>query len=127
MKVDYWVFYPGSTDPTGQGTKDFPDDGTDPMSEFTNYPVCLDVWLDHAAGNFEHVNVWYRDQYLDMLVGDMSAFDGSPLNKVATEIYWNNMLRHDPKCKNMTHKDAWDAGWPRIHGPAIIFLKKVWF
>jgi len=69
--------------------------------------------------NFDHIRVWHNDQYLDMFVDDSGMIDTLPVNPVATEIYHANILRQNPKADT--------SDWPKIHGPAILFHRQVWF
>jgi hypothetical protein len=72
------------------------------------------------AEEYEHVNVFWTGQYLDMFVDEMSALKGLPRNDKATKIYLNNMRTHDPE--NPALIDP-----PAIYGPAVLFDAKVWF
>lgn len=68
----------------------------------------------------EHVRVWHEGQYMSMFVDDMGALKRLPVNLAATQIYWANMREHDPE--NFDELTA-----PRIHGPAVLFHRNVWF
>jgi hypothetical protein len=68
---------------------------------------------------FEHVRVWFKNAYTDMFVDDMGAMTNLPTNEVATRIYHANMLRQ--------HPNADTSDWPKIHGPAVLFHRQVWF
>jgi hypothetical protein len=67
----------------------------------------------------EHVVVWFKDDYTDMFVDDSGSIHGLPVNEVATRIYHANMRRQNP--------NADTSDWPKIHGPAILFHRPVWF
>lgn len=68
---------------------------------------------------FEHVRVWHMGAYTSMFVDDMSALKKLPVNEAATLIYHANMKRENP--------DADTNDWPKIHGPAVLFSRNVWF
>jgi hypothetical protein len=72
--------------------------------------------LDGAE--LERVNVFWNGEYLDMFVDETGLLKGLPVNEVATRIYHNNMRIHNP---------LFDGPWPPICGPAVLFLRKVWF
>lgn len=68
----------------------------------------------------EHVRVWHDNQYCSMFVDDMGALKRLPVNEAATLIYHANMFEHEPESF-----DAVNA--PKIHGPAVLFYRNVWF
>jgi hypothetical protein len=86
--------------------------------EFTSLRGLIKAKLDHAE--FEHVTVFWNDEYRDMFVDDTGVLKGLPINARATAIYWNNTRIHMP--------DDYDPEtMAMIHGPAVLFDKKVWF
>ena len=82
--------------------------------------------LDGAQ--LEHVRVWLTPDYkpnqagayTDMFVDDMGLLKGLPINSLATKIYRANILTHDPKL-------AATMELPFIHGPAVLFSRRVWY
>lgn len=69
--------------------------------------------------DFERVNVFHEGKYTDMFVDDSGMLDGLPINEVATAIYRNNVLTHEPGTR------AEDL--PEIRGNAVLFSRKVWY
>jgi hypothetical protein len=69
----------------------------------------------------ERVNVWLRDERRDsdMFVDEIGAKKKLPVNEAATMIYWANTMEHQAKQP--------DASWPKVHGNAVLFLRRVWF
>jgi hypothetical protein len=57
--------------------------------------------------------------YTDMFVGEFSADGSWPQNPIATTHYRRNWITHNPQAK------AEDL--PAIYGPAVLFLRRVWF
>jgi hypothetical protein len=74
--------------------------------------------LDPIIGRFEHVAVLHEGGRRDMFVNEMSAFD-MPRNEAATRIYRNNTLTRSPETD--------PESIPAIHGPAVLFGRRVWF
>lgn len=73
--------------------------------------------LDHQF--FEHVSVLHNGQRLDMFVDEMGAMKPLPRNEVATTIYRTaSRVRYPSKPAEM---------FPAIYGPAVLFLRRVWF
>ena len=64
----------------------------------------------------EHVSVLWQGKRADMFVGDESALDDLPVNRLATEIYH---AAGKQRGANM-------AGAPVIYGPAVVFDQIVW-
>lgn len=73
----------------------------------------------------EHVRVWHEGQYVSMFVDDSGSVKRLPVNQAATEIYWANMMENDPSSPK-TLEECKAAGWPAIHGTAILFNRNVW-
>lgn len=69
--------------------------------------------------NLERVNVLHEGQYTDMFVDDSGMLHNLPVNEDATAIYRNNVLTHEP--------DTRAEDLDQIHGPAVLFSRKVWF
>lgn len=68
---------------------------------------------------FEHVTVFWNGEYTDMFVGETSALRGLPVNEMASKIYNNNLVVHDPSNPR--------AGTGTIYGTAVLFSRRVWF
>jgi hypothetical protein len=68
--------------------------------------------------NYEHVNVFWWGRYLDMFVDEMGMLKGRDINRLATKVYHENVRVHQPDLLR---------GAESIHGPAVLFDKKVWF
>lgn len=73
----------------------------------------------------EHVNVFadfyggQKFKYLDMFVNEFGALDPQlPFNRIASDIYANNMLMHRPDIRR--------EEIPAIRGPAVLFEERVW-
>lgn len=67
---------------------------------------------------FERVRVFWNGEYTDMFVDEDGIAGGLPVNPVATMIYRNNVAVHDPMKL---------LGAPSIHGPAVLFSRRVYF
>jgi hypothetical protein len=72
------------------------------------------------ASDYEHVLVFWWNRYTDMFVDETGVLKGLPVNERATEIYLNNLRVHAPGSDALILP-------PSIHGPAVLFDKKVWF
>lgn len=72
----------------------------------------------------EHVNVFvdfyggYRHRYLDMFVNEEGAIVHMPVNVMASAMYANNWMTHEPNARR--------EEIPMIYGPAVLFEEKVW-
>lgn len=68
----------------------------------------------------EHVRVWFNGAYCSMFVDDSGQLKNLPVNEAATLIYEANLREHDP---------ALLASLPptKIHGPAVLFHRNVWY
>jgi hypothetical protein len=80
--------------------------------------------LLEGAENMEHVSVLFDGWPADMFVDEEGAVPTRsrgplPVNRAATEIYHAASLRRDP--------NADTSEWPRIHGTAVLFARRVWF
>ncbi len=72
-----------------------------------------------APDGFEHVAVLYGGERRDMFVGETSALGSQPRNITATAIYRNAWLTQNPLDD--------PESLPAICGPAVIFMRRVWF
>ncbi|WP_042776361.1 hypothetical protein [Sinorhizobium fredii] len=74
----------------------------------------------------EHVNVFWRystgerAHYMDMFVNEQGMLNRLPRNELATRIYRNNVLTHDP------FRFPTPEALPWIAGPAVLFKERVW-
>lgn len=73
----------------------------------------------YSTSYMEQVRVWHEGQYVSMFVDDMGALKKLPVNEAATLIYHANMLQE--------HPGADTSDWPKIHGPAVLFSRNVWY
>jgi hypothetical protein len=106
------VYRPGNPAPETVNIGDWPDDpGFSRISAAVRPLLC--------GAHLERVRVWDRDSYLDMFVDEEGAIKKLPVNGAATAIYHANMLRGQP--------GADTSLWPRIHGVAVVFDRRVWF
>lgn len=71
------------------------------------------------GGVLEHVTVLHDGKRTDMFVDDCGLLKSLPRNEAATAIYRNNWLTQ--------HPDEEPESLPAIHGPAILFSRRVWF
>lgn len=84
-----------------------------------------DAVIKFVGDPIERVNVFYDFslgtdfRYLDMFVNETGHLTGLPLNALATAIYQNNVLVHEPE-------RAWLEKLPTIVGDAVLFEKHVW-
>jgi hypothetical protein len=78
-----------------------------------------------SAAYMERVTVWHNGEYLDMFVDDMGAIKRLPVNEAATLIYHANMIAHAEHFEHCLTPDTSD--WPKIHGVAVLFHRRVWF
>lgn len=75
---------------------------------------------------WEHVNVFYdfggngQFRYRDMFVNENGRLVGMQRNSLATVIYRNNVLTHEPSRYPSPDVLPW------IAGPAVLFREKVW-
>ena len=67
----------------------------------------------------ERVNIFWNGRYYDMFVDEHSVAKGLPVNPRATELYHNNMKVHAP--------ERLGPNPPSVYGPAVVFLRRVWF
>lgn len=72
-----------------------------------------------VGGYPDHVSVLHQGRRADMFVEECSAVSGQPRNEAATAIYRTAWLSTHPKDD--------PEGLPAIHGPAVLFTKRVWF
>lgn len=73
-----------------------------------------------APRHYEHVNILHpdkQDEYVDMFVDEVGAITGLPVNEEATRLYQRNSI---------IHQGAKAEDLPKIYGPAIVILEKVW-
>lgn len=90
--------------------------------------MALRAKVEEITGKpMEHVNVFHGFQsgtlrYLDMFVNENGHLmePPLPLNPLATAIYRNNVLLHEPGRYRVDDL-------PTIVGPAVLFEDKVWF
>lgn len=106
MRTDYTVFYPDGS--TFLGRADLPE-----IPEYTDLRPVLKNYLQDP----EHVRVFHEGEYLDMFV-DANSASLCPVNDAATAIYRHNVDVHEPNA-------VMERG--TIHGPAVLFRRKVWF
>ena len=77
-----------------------------------------------APGRFgwrgiERVRVFHNGEYLDMMVDSDWARKHLPANLLATTIYHESLRVHAPE---QLGDDP-----PKIYGPAVLFMRRVWF
>ena len=96
------------------------------MAAEPGYVAIRDVVLPllDGATDLEHVSVLFADRRADMFVDELGAIPlrergPLPVNRAATAIYHAAGLRRDPKANT--------SAWPRIHGTAIVFARRIWF
>lgn len=68
--------------------------------------------------DFERVNVLHDGKYTDMFVDAEGLIDDLPRNELATVVYRNNVLTHEPGTEA--------ESLPHIAGPVVLFARKVW-
>ena len=69
--------------------------------------------------DLEHVRVFWKGEYLDMFVDEEGIRKRLPVNILATIVYHNNMKVHAP--------ERLGDDPPEIYGPAVLFMRRVWF
>lgn len=72
-----------------------------------------------GGGFIERVAVLHDGAPMDMVVDEQGHMKGLPRNEQATAIYRAASLRRDPDLDPET--------LPWIAGPAVLFLRRVWF
>lgn len=77
----------------------------------------------YSTAYIKHVRVWHENQYVSMFVDDMGALKKLPVNEAATLIYHANMVMQARE----EGEEADTSDWPKIHGPAVLFNRNVWF
>lgn len=89
------------------------------LGEHSNYEalqalLCPLLDCDYA----EHVRVLHNGEYLDLFVDEDGLHKDLPRNELATTIYRNNVMTHEP--------DTDPESLPFIAGDAVLFDRKVW-
>ena len=72
-----------------------------------------------GGGRLEHVSVLHDGKRRDMFVDDKGRMKGLPRNDRATAIYRTNWLTQHPEVDPET--------LPFIAGPAVLFMRRVWY
>jgi hypothetical protein len=114
IKLKMTIMRPGEKDEEQEIACDVDNYGR-PLWSQQLAPVVLKLLA--PAAHYEHVNVFWNGTYLDMFVDEMGLTNGLPINPRATEVYLNNVRVHQPEL-------LIDA--TSIHGPAVLFDRKVW-
>lgn len=71
-----------------------------------------------VGGPFEHVTIYDTGEARDMFVHETGAIDGLPVNDTASRLYRAGYLA--------ANRGAKPEDLPAIHGPAILFSRRVW-
>ncbi|MEJ6847487.1 hypothetical protein V3589_14865 [Sinorhizobium fredii] len=118
--IPYLAIFPGMREAT-QCVAHLPD--------FTSprfWPRLREVVEAVVGDPCEHVNVFWAfpgdgtASYHDLFVNEMGQMRSLPRNELATRIYRNNVLTHDPL------RFPTPEALPWIAGPAVLFRDRVW-
>lgn len=116
IKTKWRLILPGGLD-----SREFGGD----LEREPSYKVLKVIMDPLLGGELEHVSVLADyasgDKYvpLDMFVHETGALDGFTRNEEATMIYRRNWLTQ--------HPEVIAEDMPAIHGPAVLFDRRVWF
>lgn len=114
IRTKFLVLEPGK--PAIEGEVDWP--------EKPSRQQMRDVVLREAPGvgtSPEHVTILGPDNETrcDMFVHDEGVRLGLPINDEATVHYHRASI----VSQGLAHHES----WPKVHGPAVLFLRRVWF
>jgi len=120
METRYTIYNVDGT--TEDRTVDWPKEpGYEAVRKITD-PVLNGAWLEHVTvfvrDTHPHIK-GFSDGYADMFVDEEGKLKGLPVNRLATAIYRENWLVHNPGSR------AEDLD--TINGPALLFHRKVWY
>lgn len=118
--IPYLAIFPGMRKPT-RCTAHLPD-----FSSPRFWPRLREVVEAVVGDPCVHVNVFWNfpgDEhfcYRDLFVNEMGQIRRLPRNELATKMYRNNVLVHDPTRFPLPEALPW------IAGPAVLFRERVW-
>lgn len=85
-----------------------------------NYELIAELVEPLLGGRaFEHVSVLHEGRACDLFVDDVGQINKLPRNELATKIYRARAMKLDPNL------DPESLNW--IAGPAVLFMRRVWF
>ena len=118
--IPYLAIFPGQREPT-HCVAHLPDHSSPRF-----WPRLREVVEAVVGDSCEHINVFWQYpgssemSYLDLFVDEMGHMRSLARNELATRIYRNNALVHEPE------RYPGPEVLPWIAGPAVLFRERVW-